>query len=67
MYVYILLKTLMSWAQPDKTLQETVSFTDKRKIAYNYSDSGGTLPKKLNKLKPLFSRIEELYFSKEVK
>ena len=37
----------MSWAKPDKTLQETVAFTDKKKI--------------------LFSRIEELYFSKEVK
>ena len=62
----ILLKTLTSWAQRDKTLQETVTFTDKKKIAYNYSDPGGTL-EKLNNLKPLFSRIEELNISKEVK
>ena len=45
-------------------LRETVTFTDK--IAYNYSDPGGTLVK-LNNLKPLLSRNEELYISKEVK
>ena len=56
----------MSWAQCDKTLQETVTFTDKKKSTYNYSDPGGTL-EKLNNLKPLFSRIEELNISKEVK
>ena len=56
----------MSWAQRDKTLQETVTFTDKKKITYNYSDPGGTL-EKLNNLKPLFSRIEGLNISKEVK
>ena len=56
----------MSWAQRDKTLQETVTFTDKKKSTYNYSDPGGTL-EKLNNLKPLFSRIEELNISKEVK
>ena len=28
----------MSWAQRDKTFQETVTFTDKKKIAYNNSD-----------------------------
>ena len=39
---------------------------DKRKIAYNYSDPGGTL-EKLSHIKPLFSRNEELYISKEVK
>ena len=27
------------------TAMETVTFTDKKKIAYNYSDSGGTLEK----------------------
>ena len=50
------------------TLQETVTFMDKKKIAYqyNYSDPGGTL-EKLNNLKPLFNRNEELYLSKEVK
>ena len=64
--ITILLKTLTSWSQRDKTLQETVTFTDKKKIAYNYSDPGGTL-EKLNNLKPLFSRIEELNISKEVK
>ena len=34
----ILLKTLTSWAQRDKTLQETVTFTYKKKITYNYAD-----------------------------
>ena len=43
----------MSLAQRDKTLQETGTFTDKKKITYNYSDPGGTL-EKLNNLKPLF-------------
>ena len=38
---------LTSWAQRDKPLQETVTFMDKKKIAYNYSDPGGTLPQKL--------------------
>ena len=61
----MLLKTLTSWTQRDKTLQETATFTDKKKIACNYSDPGGTL-EKLNYLKPLFSHIKELYFSKEV-
>ena len=44
----------------------SVTFTDNKKIAYNYSDPGGTL-EKLNKLKSLISRNEELYISKEVK
>ena len=57
----------MSWAKPDKTLQETVTFTDKKKVTYNYLDPGGILPEKFNNLKPSFSGIEELYFSKEVK
>ena len=39
---------------------------DKKKIAHNYSGPGGTL-EKLNNLKPLFSLIEELNNSKEVK
>ena len=43
-----------------------ITFMDKKKIAYNCSDPGGTL-EKLNNLKPLFSRIEELNISKEVK
>ena len=42
---------LTSWSQRDKTLQETVTFTDKKKIAYNYSDPEGTL-EKLNNLNP---------------
>ena len=52
----------------DNTLQETVTFTDKKKVAYNYSDPGGTL-EKLNNLKSSFSgnQNEELYISKEVK
>ena len=57
---------LTSWVQRDKTLQETVTFTDRKKIAYNYSDPGGTL-EKLNNLKPLFSHTEELNISKQVK
>ena len=49
-------------------MQKTVTFTDKKKIAYNYSDPGGTL-EKLNNLKSSFSdnQNEELYVSKEVK
>ena len=43
-----------------------ITFTNKKKIAYKYSDPGGTL-EKLNNLKPLFSRNEELNISKEVK
>ena len=43
-----------------------ITFTNKKKIAYKYSDTGGTL-EKLNNLKPLFSRNEELNISKEVK
>ena len=39
----ILLKTLTSWSQRDKTLPETVTFTDKKKIAYNYSDPEGKI------------------------
>ena len=35
-------------------------------MTYNYSNPGGTL-QKLSKLKPLISRNEELYISKEVK
>ena len=58
----------MSWSELDKTLQETVIFTDKKKIAYDYYlDPGGILLEKFNNLKPSFSCIEELYFSKEVK
>ena len=51
---------MTSWAQRDNALQETVTFTNKKKIAYNYSDPGGTL-EKLSKLKPLISCNEELY------
>ena len=58
----------MSWSELDKTLQETVIFTDKKKITYNYYlDPGGILLEKFNNLKPSFSCIEQLYFSKEVK
>ena len=57
----------MSWSELDKTLQETVIFTDKKKITYDYYlDPGGILLEKFNNLKPSFSCIEELYFSKEV-
>ena len=56
----------MSWAQRDNALQKTVTFTDKKKIAYNYSDPGGSM-EKFSKLKPFISCNEELYISKEVK
>ena len=56
---------LTSWAQRDKTLQEKVTFMDTKEMAY-YSNPGGTL-EKLNNLKPLISRNEELYISKEAK
>ena len=39
---------------------------DTKKMAQNYSNPGGTL-EKLNNLKPLISRNEELYISKEAK
>ena len=55
----------MSWAQCDKTLQETITFTDKGKST-SYSDLDGTL-EKLKKEEPLISRNKELYVSKEVK
>ena len=54
----------MSWAQRDKTLQETqetIIFTDKRK-----SDHGGTL-EKIKQPKTLFNRKIEFYGSEEVK
>ena len=38
-------RRLSSLRRHDKTLQETITFTDKTKIAYNYSDPGGTLEK----------------------
>ena len=60
-------KTLTSWAQCDKTLQETVTFTVKKENGLKLFRSRRQLPEKLNNPKPLFSRIEELYFSKEVK
>ena len=67
MRIYILLKTLTSWTQRDKTLQETVTFMDKGKIAYIHSDPGGTLEKIKHWLKPLLSPNEELHVSQEVK
>ena len=43
-------KTLTSWAKHDKTLQETITFADKRlqrlqkqTTNFSYSDPGGTL------------------------
>ena len=51
---------LTSWAQRDNTLcmQETVTFMDKKKITFNYSDPGGT-SEKLSNLKSSFTRNEE--------
>ena len=48
------------------SLQETISFTDKRKSLSVIHIKEG-LWRQLNNLKPLFSRNEELYVSKEVK
>ena len=62
----ILLKTLTNWAQRDKTLLEKVTFMDTKKMAFYYSNPGGTL-EKWNNLKPLISLNEELYISKEAK
>ena len=38
-----------------------------KKIAFSYSDAGGTLENKLNDLKPLFSRKKSLTFQKRSK
>ena len=43
----------MSWAQHDKTLQETIAFSDKTKNLFSYSDPGGTLEKKTEQPKAL--------------
>ena len=47
-------------------MKKHLTFTDKKKIAYNHSDPGGTL-EKFSKLKPFISCNEGLYISKEVK
>ena len=51
---------LTSWAQRDNTLgmQQTITFRDKKKITFNYSDPGGT-SEKLSNLKSSFTRNEE--------
>ena len=51
---------LTSWAQRDNTLcmQQTVTFTDKKKITFNYSDPGYT-SEKLSNLKSSFTHNEE--------
>ena len=54
----------MSWAQRDKALQETITFTDKGKLISHLDQS--TL-EKFKEWKPLFSHNKELYISKEVK
>ena len=46
----------MSWAQHDKTLQETIAFADKRKLLLVIIQIQEALWRKLNKLKPLISR-----------
>ena len=63
---FILLKTLTCWAQRDKTLQETFTFTDKNKTVYNFSDPGGTL-EKLKQPKPSSSRIKSFTFLRDAK
>ena len=46
----------MSWAQHDKTLQETIAFSDKRKFCLVIQIQEALWRKKLNNLKPLISR-----------
>ena len=48
-------KTLTSWVQHDKTLQETIAYPDKRKSLLVIQIQG-TLGNKLNGLKPLVAR-----------
>ena len=59
----ILHRTLMSWAQHDKALEETITFTDKGKLI-SYLDLENTL-EKFKEWKPLCSHNKELYVSKE--
>ena len=56
----------MSWAQHDNALQKTVTFTDKKKIAYNYSDPGGST-EKFSKLKPFIAAMKNFTFQKRSK
>ena len=56
----------MTWTQlHDKTSLETITFMDKRKSLSVIQIKERLW--RLNNLKPLFSRNEELYISKEVK
>ena len=58
-----MLKTLTSWAQRDNALQESVTFTDKTKIGYNYSDPGGknALASKCKSCRPETMTAENQY------
>ena len=49
------------------TVQENHRIRGQKKIAFSYSDPGGTLENKLNNLKPLFSRKKSLTFQKRSK
>ena len=40
-----ILKHLTSWTQHEKTLQETITFTDERKSPFSYSDPEGNMEK----------------------
>ena len=59
-------RTLTSWAQRDKTLHEKVTFMDTKKNGLELFKSRRNFGE-INNLKPLISRNEELYISKEAK
>ena len=59
-------KTRTSWAQHDKTLEETIAFPNKRKsLLVIQLDPGATLENKLNDLKPLYTRMKSFAFQKK--
>ena len=62
-----ILKHLTSWTQHEKTLQETITFTTKRKSPFSYSDPEGNMEKKKTtkkNLKPFSLAAIELYISR---
>ena len=56
----------MSWAQCDKTLQETITFTDKGKST-SYSDLDGTLEKIKERRTLNQPQIKSFTFQKRLK
>ena len=56
----------MTWVQHDKTLQDTITFVDRRKLPLVIQNQEA-LWRKLNNLKPLFGSNKELNVWKEAK